>query len=192
MSETSSTGYLENQFLIAMPQLLDPYFAHTVTYLWRHTEEGALGIVINKPLEACVADIFDELDIVSSIAKGQFRSQHVLAGGPVDRDKGFIIHDSDRTWESSVEVTPEIKICTSKTILESIAHGEGPSNYLVALGCAGWEAGQLEKEIGENAWLTAPANKELLFSCDFANKANAAAALLGINLGQISPEAGHS
>lgn len=190
-SDSSASGYLEDQFLIAMPQLNDPYFANTVTYLWRHNEEGALGIVINKPLQASVADIFDELDIVCPVA-GAFRQQHVLAGGPVEKDKGFIIHDAGESWESSISVTPEVTICTSRTILQDIARGEGPNNYLVALGCAGWEAGQLEREITENAWLTAPADNELLFSRDFASKADAAASLLGIDLQQISPEAGHS
>lgn len=190
-SDHISEGYLENQFLIAMPQLNDPYFANTVTYLWRHNEEGALGIVVNKPLQASVADIFDELDIVCPTS-GAFRTQHVLAGGPVEKDKGFIIHDAGESWESSIAVTPSVTICTSKTILQDIANGEGPDNYLVALGCAGWEAGQLEREIGENAWLTAPADSDLLFSSDFASKAEAAAARLGIDLQQISPEAGHS
>ena len=191
MNDSARTSYLENQFLIAMPRMLDPYFTNTVTYLWKHNEEGALGIVINKPLKACIADIFAELDIVCPI-EGFFREQHVLAGGPVERDKGFIIHDAGQQWESSIEVTPEIAICTSKTILQDIAKGDGPENYLVALGCAGWDAGQLEREITENTWLTTPANAELIFSDDYTAKAEAAAALLGIDLQKISPEAGHS
>ncbi len=190
-TDNFESGFLENQFLIAMPQLEDPYFANTVTYLWRHNEEGALGIVINKPLQASVADIFDELDIVCPSA-GAFRTEHVLAGGPVERDKGFIIHDAGESWESSIAVTPSITICTSRTILQDIARGDGPKNYLVALGCAGWEAGQLEREISENAWLTAPVDADLLFSKDYANKAEAAAAILGIDMQQISPAAGHS
>ncbi|HAI16506.1 MAG: YqgE/AlgH family protein [Gammaproteobacteria bacterium] len=191
MNDSARTSYLENQFLIAMPRMLDPYFTNTVTYLWKHNEEGALGIVINKPLKACIADIFAELDIVYPI-EGFFRERHVLAGGPVERDKGFIIHDAGQQWESSIEVTPEIAICTSKTILQDIAKGDGPENYLVALGCAGWDAGQLEREITENTWLTTPANAELIFSDDYTAKAEAAAALLGIDLQKISPEAGHS
>ncbi|MBI91154.1 MAG: YqgE/AlgH family protein [Gammaproteobacteria bacterium] len=191
MNDSARTSYLENQFLIAMPRMLDPYFTNTVTYLWKHNEEGALGIVINKPLKACIADIFAELDIVYPI-EGFFRERHVLAGGPVERDKGFIIHDAGQQWESSIEVTPEIAICTSKTILQDIAKGDGPENYLVALGCAGWGAGQLEREITENTWLTTPANAELIFSDDYTAKAEAAAALLGIDLQKISPEAGHS
>ncbi len=192
MSDSALDSSLENQFLIAMPQLMDSYFANTVTYLWKHNEEGALGIVINKPLQACVSDIFDELDIVCDVDEAKFHMEHVLAGGPVERDKGFIIHDSKNRWESSIAVTPDITICTSRTILQDIATGSGPDNYLVALGCAGWGAGQLEKEISENAWLTAPANSELIFSKDYASKVNDAAALLGIDIQQISPEAGHS
>lgn len=192
MTQASKTDNLENQFLIAMPQLLDPYFANTVTYLWRHNEEGALGLVINKPLQACVADIFDELDIVCSADSTKFREQHVLAGGPVERDKGFILHDAGQEWDSSIAVSPELTLCTSKTILRDIAAGTGPSNYLVALGCAGWEAGQLEQEISDNAWLTAPADVDLIFSGNHHDMAQKAAAALGIDLQQISPEAGHS
>jgi putative transcriptional regulator len=191
-----TTGYLENQFLIAMPQMLDSYFANTVTYLWKHNPEGALGIVLNKPLQASIADIFEELDIVlpndaQPNEEGLFQ-QRVLAGGPVERDKGFIIHDSERSWESSIAVTPEISICTSKTILQDIATGSGPEHYLIALGCAGWEAGQLEREIIENAWLTTPASNELIFSKDYESKVDLAAALLGVELHKISPSAGHS
>ena len=191
MTDNDSVEFLENQFLIAMPQQADSYFANTVTYLWRHNTEGALGIVINKPLRACIADIFDELDIECAVSKAEFRKQHVLAGGPVQRDKGFIIHDAVRQWESSIRVTEELAVCTSKTILRDIAAGSGPDNYLVALGCAGWAAGQLEHELSNNVWLTAPANSRLLFSTDYAHKADAAAAILGIELQQLSPEAGH-
>ena len=192
MADNTQSHYLENQFLIAMPQMLDSYFANTVTYLWKHNAQGALGIVVNKPLQACISDIFDELDIECQVSEGPFREQHVLAGGPVERDKGFIIHDSKAHWESSISVTPEISVCTSKTILQDIANGSGPENYVVALGCAGWEAGQLEREISENAWLTAPATRDLIFSSDYGSKAGEAAAQLGIDLQQISPEAGHS
>ncbi len=192
MNDIASSSNLENQFLIAMPQMVDSYFAHTVTYLWKHNDDGALGIVINKPLQACVADMFTELAIECSIEEGPFRERPVLAGGPVERDKGFIIHDAAQKWESSIAVTDNISICTSKAILEDIARGVGPENYVVALGCAGWDAGQLEREIGANAWLTVPANSELIFSVDFEHKAQQAAAVLGVELGQLSPETGHS
>lgn len=192
MSKDSGSTCLENHFLIAMPQMQDPYFANTVTYLWKHNADGALGIVINKPLRACIADIFDELDIVCSIEDQPFRRKHVLAGGPVERDKGFILHDSGLSWESSIAVTEDVAICTSKTILQDIAAGSGPQNYLVALGCAGWDAGQLEREISANAWLTAPAKPDVIFSPDHTSKLRAASAILGIDLNKISPAAGHS
>ena len=192
MNETNSPCYLENQFLIAMPRMEDSYFANTVTYLWKHNDDGALGIVINKPLEASIADIFDELEIQCSIKQGAFCEELVLAGGPVERDKGFIIHDASKNWESSIAVTDEISICTSKSILEDIANGNGPENYLIALGCAGWEAGQLEHEIITNTWLTVPADPALIFSCDYENKLQRAASLLGVDLQQLAPDAGHS
>lgn len=192
MNDIASPSNLENQFLIAMPQMVDSYFANTVTYLWKHNDEGALGIVINKPLQACVADMFSELAIECNIEEGPFREQPVLAGGPVERDKGFIIHDDHKSWDSSIAVTDRISICTSKSILEDIARGNGPENYVVALGCAGWDAGQLEQELAANAWLTAPANAELIFSDDFEHKAQRAASILGIELGLLSAETGHS
>lgn len=192
MRDSSDPTSLENHFLIAMPQMQDPYFAHTVTYLWKHNANGALGIVINKPLGASVADIFEELDIVCSIEEKPFRQRRVLAGGPVERDKGFILHDSGLSWESSIAVSEKVALCTSKTILQDIAAGSGPRNYLVALGCAGWDAGQLEREISANAWLTAPADTDVIFSTDHTNKLRAASAILGIDLNQISPAAGHS
>lgn len=192
MNDKTNSDYLEDQFLIAMPQLQDSYFANTVTYLWKHSDEGALGIIINKPLQATVADLFDELGIVCSIDDGPFREQLVLTGGPVEADKGFIIHDAGDSWESSISVTPNISICTSKEILQDIASGNGPENYVIALGCAGWEAGQLEQEIGANAWLTVPANSDLVYSRDHAKKIHQAAAILGIDMQQISPATGHS
>lgn len=192
MSLQDKTNSLEDQFLIAMPQMQDPYFAHSVTYIWKHSQEGALGIVVNKPMTASVADIFKELEIVCSVDEEPFRQQKVLAGGPVERDKGFIIHDSPTSWDSSISISPGISICTSKQILQDIADGKGPENYLVALGCAGWDAGQLERELSENSWLTAPASPALIYSRDFENKPASAAAILGINLNQVSPEAGHS
>jgi len=193
MTEKINTNSLENQFLIAMPQLEGSYFADTVTYLWKHNEDGAIGIVINKPLLLREVDIFDELEIDYKVEQQQMTiKRQVLSGGPVERDKGFIIHDSLDEWESSINVTPEIKICTSKTILQDIARGKGPKNYLIALGCAGWEAGQLEQEIIKNSWLTVPANSELIFSQSHSSKLTEAADILGVNIRRLPQEAGHS
>ena len=193
MSEKINTCSLENQFLLAMPQLDGSYFADSVTYLWKHNKDGAIGIVINKPLQLSEVDIFDELAIDYDAEQQRMTIQRqVVSGGPVERDKGFIIHDSLNDWESSVSVTPEKKICTSKAILQDIARGKGPQNYLIALGCAGWEAGQLEQEIIENSWLTVPANPKLIFSQSHSSKLTEAAGILGVNIRQLPQEAGHS
>lgn len=190
----ATPGSLANQFLIAMPHLEDPWFNQTVTYLWRHSDEGALGIVINKPSNMRLADLLEELKISLEQRKGDidFHSQRVMTGGPVERNKGFILHNSGREWEYTLPITPELSLSMSKDILEDIALGVGPERYLVALGCAGWEAGQLEQEISDNVWLTVPAVPELIFSSDHSKKAEAAASILGINLGQLSSTAGHS
>ena len=192
MVDPAKSHFLGHQFLIAMPQLVDSYFANTVTYLCKHDEQGALGIVINKPLGVSVIDIFNELDIVCDSQNSRFTNQRILSGGPVERDKGFIVHDATEHWDSSISITPEISICTSKTILQDIAGGRGPKNYLIALGCAGWEPGQLEQEISENAWLTAPAQHDLIFSDDYGSKSKEAAAILGVDLKCLSTAIGHS
>ena len=192
MTKYNYINSLENQFLLAMLQVDGSYFADTVTYLWNRNGEGALGIVINKPLQVSLADIFDELEITYDPKEDMANQHPVLSGGPVERDKGFIIHDSQSKWESSIRITSEIKICTSKTILQDIALGKGPQNYLIALGCAGWEAGQLEKEIMENSWLTVPAIPELIFSQDHSSKLTEAAGTLGVDIRQLPQEAGHS
>lgn len=192
MSEIELENSLEDQLLIAMPQLADPYFANTVTYLWRHTREGALGIVVNKPLSISVADIFEDLDIVCSVDDSPFKNKLVLAGGPVERDKGFIIHDAENDNSSFIRIGARLRLSTSKELLADIANGNGPDRYLIALGCAGWDAGQLEKEISENAWLTAPASAELIFSENFEHKAAQAVAQLGVEFSHLSPNAGHS
>lgn len=202
MTQNSSTasqyeanpGSLANQFLIAMPHLEDPWFNQTVTYLWRHNDEGALGIVINKPSNMRLAELLEELKISFEQRKGDidFHSQRVMTGGPVERNKGFILHNSGREWEYTLPITPELSLSMSKDILADIALGTGPERYLVALGCAGWEAGQLEQEISDNVWLTVPAVTELIFSSDHSKKAEAAASILGISLDQLSSTAGHS
>lgn len=189
-----SPGSLTNQFLIAMPHLDDPWFNHTVTYLWKHSPQGALGLVINKPSSLRVAELLGELNIDTSARLGDliFHRQHVMSGGPVERNKGFILHEAGRDWEYTLPVTDELSISMSKDILVDIAQGAGPENYLIALGCAGWEAGQLEQEISDNFWLTVPALPAIIFSRDHDSKAEAAAGLLGVNLSQLSSSAGHS
>ena len=184
---------LEHHFLVAMPQLNDPNFNGTVTYLWKHDSQGAIGIVINQPADLHLSRLLEELDIeMSEFARPALDAQAVVSGGPVERNKGFILHDAGTEWEYTIPVNDDISISMSKDILEAIAEGGGPQRHLVALGCAGWDAGQLEQEIADNAWLTVPANSDLLFSKDFDGMATAAAGILGVSLSQLSSMAGHS
>ncbi len=195
MTQENSTqqNTLENQFLIAMPHLRDPNFNGSVTYLWKHGAEGALGLVINQPSQVRMTALLAELEIEPDESQRQrLDEEEVLTGGPVERNKGFILHETGPEWEYTVPITDTVSISMSRDILVDIAAGKGPSRYLVALGCAGWEAGQLEEEVGNNVWLTVPATDELLFSRDFENKASAAAGLLGVSLSQLSSFAGHS
>lgn len=181
---------LVDHFLIAMPQLQDSYFANTVIYMWRHTHEGALGLVVNLPIKMQLSEVFEQLSMEET--RGANANQIVLSGGPVETEKGFVLHDSPPAWPSSLAITDSITITTSRDILADIARGEGPQNYLVALGCSGWSPGQLEKELKENSWLTCKANKDILFSHDFARKPDMATALLGFSLSQLTSDVGYS
>lgn len=181
---------LVGHFLIAMPQLQDSYFANTLIYMWRHTEEGALGLVVNLPIRMQLGEIFEQLDMVDQ--RGIGANQIVLSGGPVETEKGFVLHDSPPAWPSSLAITEDITITTSRDILADIARGAGPQNYLVALGCSGWSPGQLEKELRENSWLTARATNDIIFSQDFARKPDMATAALGFSLSQLTPDVGYS
>jgi len=191
--QEGTVSCLEHHFLVAMPQLNDPNFNGTVTYLWKHDSQGAIGIVINQPAELSIGRLLEELDMdISDHVLPQLDTQAVVDGGPVERNKGFIIHDAGTEWEYTIPVNDEISITMSRDILQAIAEGEGPQRHLVALGCAGWDADQLEQEIADNAWLTVPANSDLLFSRDFDGMAAAAAGILGVSLSQLSSMAGHS
>ncbi|MDT8399920.1 MAG: YqgE/AlgH family protein [Pseudomonadales bacterium] len=186
-TDTVTQAGLVNHFLIATPQLQDSYFAHSLVYVWRHTDEGALGIVVNLPLKMQLAEIFSQLDMEDQ--RPSPAPQTVLSGGPVETDKGFIVHDAPNQWLSTIEVSDDIRITTSRDILSDISQARGPENYLVALGCAGWDSGQLEQEIAANAWLTCPARKDILFSTDFAHKPELAVATLGFDMAQLAPTA---
>lgn len=191
---STDTATLENSlvdhFLIAMPQLQDPYFANSVVYIWRHSSDGALGLVINLPLGIPLAEIFEQLGMEDQRSPGA--SDTVLAGGPVETEKGFVLHDAPPRWPSSLAVADGITLTTSRDILAEIARGEGPDNYLVALGCSGWSPGQLEKELKENSWLACQATHEIIFSRDYARKPQMAAATLGFSLSQLTPDIGYS
>lgn len=174
-----------------MPQMLDPSFTGALTYICEHNEEGAMGVIINRPIKIGLNDILTQLDL-PEIDEPQL----IYWGGPVQEDRGFIIHtaenDSDQRWESSMEVVKGIRLTTSKDIIKAIAENQGPEKFIIALGYAGWGAGQLEKELAENTWLCSPANKELLFDIDVTNKRKAAINSLGITEHQLNSQIGHA
>ncbi len=185
-----SSDCLRDHFLLAMPTLSEGIFSQSITYICEHGESGAMGIVINQPLELSVEEIFEHLQIE---AKGDYSQMPVMGGGPVQIDHGFVLHRNfEHQWEASIKVTAEITLTTSRDILRAIAGGKGPQDHLIALGYAGWAAGQLEQELAENAWLTLPADSDIIFNTPYEHRMGAAAALLGIDMNLISGEAGHA
>ncbi|MEI7950616.1 MAG: YqgE/AlgH family protein [Gammaproteobacteria bacterium] len=185
-----SANSLKDHFLIAMPNLREPFFANSVVYVMQHNEAGAFGLVVNHPMQIQLDAVFEQLGIKDLRPVSALQS--VLAGGPVEKEKGFVLHDAEPNWPSSMALKPGLTLTTSKEILEAIGHNDGPEHYLVALGCSGWNPGQLEKEITENSWFTCPASSDILFSTDFANKPNMAAATLGFTMAQLTSDVGYS
>ncbi|MCB1789081.1 MAG: YqgE/AlgH family protein [Gammaproteobacteria bacterium] len=185
-----ATASLKNQLLIAMPNLDDPNFARTVTYICEHGDHGAMGIVLNRPTELRLNDILQHMKIDGGL--GAAGEQIVYLGGPVEEERGFVLHTHTDPWDSTLAVDDAISITTSRDILEAMARGDGPTQTLVALGYAGWGAGQLEREIQENAWLSGPAEKSILFDLPPEERWEAAARLLGVDVHLLSSEAGHA
>jgi Putative transcriptional regulator len=181
---------LTNHLLIAMPGLQDPNFARTVTYICEHTEHGAMGIVINRPLNVTLGALLDQLDIVAQ--HPGVAETPIYQGGPVQTDRGFVLHTAGYSYDSTLNITPDISVTTSRDILEAIARGEGPDQVLIALGYAGWGSGQLEQEMSANAWLNGPASNDIIFRLDPSARWMAAAQLLGVDLNLMSGEAGHA
>lgn len=179
-----------NQLLIAMPGMADPNFSSTVTLICEHNAEGALGIVINRPTDLKLGGLFEQLQVESADAAAA--DIPVLDGGPVARERGFVLHNPCREFESSVAVSADIQLTLSRDILDAIAAGQGPDKSLVALGYAGWQPGQLEAEMLANAWLSVPATPELIFDVPFSERWISAADVLGIDISRVSPHAGHA
>lgn len=188
MSTSNSTS-LRGHFLIAMPNLLDPNFYHSVTYICSHDEGGAMGIVINNPLDVSLKDLLQHLEIE---VEGDFTDRALLLGGPVDPERGFVVHRPGGRWDASLKVSSDVAITTSRDILHAIAQQQGPDSAFVALGYAGWSAGQLEEEILDNAWLSVPATAQVLFDTPIEQRWQAAAALIGFDIHQLSGEAGRA
>lgn len=185
-----SSSWLCNHLLIAMPGMADPNFNSTVTLVCEHNAEGALGIVINRPMNMNLGGLFEQLDLKESDAA--LASHPVLIGGPVARERGFVLHDPGAEFESSVKVSPDIQLTLSRDVIDAMAAGNGPDHTLIALGYAGWDAGQLEAEMLANTWLTVPATADVIFDVPFADRWRVAAKSIGIDISQISPDAGHA
>ncbi|OQW95188.1 MAG: hypothetical protein BWK79_03320 [Beggiatoa sp. IS2] len=184
------TTYLTNHFLIAMPNLSDPNFFRTVTYICMHNEDGAMGIVINRPMDNVeLGEVLEHMKIEATDPTVQHLP--VFEGGPVRRERGFVIHEPLGQWDAMLMIDNSIGVTTSRDILGAIATGKGPQRILIALGYAGWAAGQLERELADNAWLSTPADKQVIFNTPTEKRWQAAAAQLGIDLRLLSGEAGH-
>lgn len=184
-------SYLTNHLLVAMPALADPNFSHSVTLVCEHNERGALGIVVNRPLEMRMAEVLEQLSLETDDLR--LREMPVLAGGPVQRDRGFVLHrPGPAAYESTMPVSETLHVTTSRDVLAAMARGHGPAHAVIALGYAGWEAGQLDEELLQNAWLTVPCDDALVFELPFEQRWHAAARLLGIELSRISSQAGRA
>lgn len=182
---------LKNHFIIAMPNLADPYFHHCVIYVCEHSPQGAMGIIINFPLNLHLGEILENMAIASHDEK--VNNMTILAGGPIQQERGFVLHTSgNKHWESSLELNEDITITTSKDILEAIASHKGPEQALLALGYAGWEAGQLERELAENSWLLSPVSPKILFELPPEERWKAAGELVGVKMDLLSHDIGHA
>lgn len=183
-------GSLSNHLLIAMPGMADPNFSSTVTLICEHNSDGALGIVINRPTNLNLGGLFEQLDLHDADAAAS--RWPVLDGGPVARERGFVLHQPGGDYESSVAVSPDVQLTLSRDVLDAIAAGKGPEKTLVALGYAGWEPGQLEAEMLANTWLSVPATPEIIFDVPFSERWISAADILGIDINRLAPDAGHA
>ena len=180
---------LSNQLIIAMPGLQDPNFSRTVTLICEHSEEGAMGLVINRILDLKLHEVLNQIGIEQA---DDLRDQPIYLGGPVQNNRGFVLHSPLGNWESTLEVTDQIGVSTSKDILQAIASNQGPEHVLIALGYAGWGAGQLEHELSENSWLHGPASEQILFDIPPEERWQAAAKMVGVDLLNLSSESGHA
>ena len=179
-----------NQLLIALPALDDPQFARSVALICQHDADGAMGVVVNRASEYSLGDVLAQMNLETR--DPALANQIVLSGGPVHPERGFVLHDGERQWDSTLAIGGGLALTTSRDILEAMAEGGGPAHVVVALGCAGWGAGQLEYELGENSWLTAPADTELLFALPLEQRWQAAGGRLGIDITRVTDYSGHA
>lgn len=193
MSEAGSIN-LTNQFLIAMPGMADESFNGSVVYLCEHTERGALGLVINKPIDITLRHLFERVDL--SLEREDLAQSPVFYGGPVQTERGFVLHerlsDDGGSYSSTLTVPGGLEMTTSRDVLEALSHGAGPRKVLITLGYAGWGAGQLEDELARNGWLTVDADPDVIFDTPVEQRYSRALLLLGVDPGMLSQEAGHA
>jgi putative transcriptional regulator len=192
----ASSINLTNQFLIAMPGMSSGTFAGTVVYLCEHSDKGALGLVINKPIDITLKSLFEKVEL--SLDRDDLAELPVYFGGPVQTERGFVLHEplsnesGDSPYNSSLRIAGGLEMTTSKDVLEAISNGAGPKKVLVTLGYSGWAAGQLEDEISRNGWITVEAEPEIIFDTPVAQRYDKALSLLGIDAGMLSSDAGHA
>jgi putative transcriptional regulator len=185
-----SQDFLTNQFLVAMPTLEDPNFRESVTLICEHNERGALGIIINRPMNVVLDDVLKQLDLTArDLTTG---GASVYMGGPVQPERGFVIHSPQGEWEATLKVGDNLGVTTSRDVLAALAVGSGPKRVFVALGYSGWSAGQLEEELKSNSWLSVPADAGIIFDTPAEQRWQAAARLLGVDLSLLSGDAGHA
>lgn len=182
--------HLTSQLLIALPALDDPNFARSVALICQHDTQGAMGIVVNRASDFTLGEVMEQMRLAPRDER--LRGRTVLYGGPVHPERGFVLHDGAREWESSLAIGKDLYLTTSRDVLEAMAEGEGPQRAIVALGCAGWGAGQLEYELGENSWLTAPADNELLFALPLEQRWQAAGGRIGVDMSRLTDYSGHA
>ncbi len=185
-----SGSLLTNQLLIAMPGMPDPNFRTTVTLICEHNDDGALGIIINRPLNLKLSGLFEQLSVED--ADPDVARSPVMAGGPVGTERGFVLPGTEHSFENTLSVSDDIQLTLSRDVIDAMAAGDGPEKSLVAVGYAGWEPGQLEGEMLSNSWLNVAATPELVFDTPFEDRWDSAARLLGIDIASISPDAGHA
>jgi putative transcriptional regulator len=184
------TVNLTNHFLIAMPGMADPYFSKTLTFICEHNDKGALGVVVNKPIDLTLGNLFEQVEI--PLQDDALSAQSVYFGGPVQVDRGFVLHQPQGSWQSTLKIERDIGFTTSRDILQAMARGQGPGRQMVTLGYAGWGAGQLEDEIKRNGWLTVGADADVIFSLPPEQRLATAMGMLGLNYANLSDEAGHA
>ncbi|MEH6461695.1 YqgE/AlgH family protein [Chitinimonas sp. JJ19] len=181
---------LSRQFLIAMPAMADPIFAKSLVFVCDHNDQGAMGVIVNRPLGMNMRTLFQQVDI--ELRREDVAEQEVYFGGPVQTDRGFVLHQPLGNWQSTLAVEDELGLTTSKDVLLAMGEGGGPDRMFISLGYAGWEAGQLESELGQNAWLTVDADIEVIFGLPSEQRYEAALGLLGIDMAMLSDTAGHA